>query len=31
MELGVGYDCGVFSSAVLGDLQTGQNGLSDST
>lgn len=31
MELGVGYDCGVFSSAVLGDLQTEQYGLSGST
>jgi hypothetical protein len=31
MELGVGYDCGVFSSAVLRDLKTGQYGLSGST
>lgn len=31
MELGDGYDCGVFSSAMLGDLKTGQYGLSGST
>jgi len=31
MELGVGCDCGVFSSAVLGALETGQYGLSGST